>query len=246
MIDTGNIPGHVAIIMDGNGRWAQKRRLNRIRGHRKGIDVARDTVQFCREMGIGCLTLYAFSRENWNRPALEVKALMKLLEVYLKDELPSLLENNIRFRAIGNIRELPKSVQRVVDDIERETEGNDGMVLQLALSYSGREELVGAARALAEEVARGVLRSDDINEETFAGRLYTAGIPDPDLLIRTSGEMRVSNFLLWQLAYTEIYVTDVLWPDFTREDMIEALVNFQKRERRFGLTGGHRVVGHLS
>ena len=243
-IDTTRLPGHIAIIMDGNGRWAQKRLLNRIQGHRKGIDVARDTVEFCRETGIRYLTLYAFSRENWNRPVLEVKALMKLLEIYLKDELPSLLKNNIRFRAIGNIRELPKGVRRVVEETERATGGNDGMVLQLALSYSGREELVGAAKALAEEVANGTLKCDEISEETFAGRLYTAGIPDPDLLIRTSGEMRVSNFLLWQLAYTEIYVTDVLWPDFTREDMIEALVNFQKRERRFGLTGGPQVVGH--
>jgi len=246
MMDRGKLPGHIAIIMDGNGRWAQKRYLNRIRGHRRGINVARDIVRLCREWGIGCLTLYAFSRENWQRPALEVKALMKLLEIYLKDELPSLMENNIRFRAIGSIGELPEGVQKIVAETERATGENSGMVLQLALSYSGREELVGAAKALAEAVARGALKIDDISEETFGDHLYTAGIPDPDLLIRTSGEMRVSNFLLWQLAYTEIYVTDVLWPDFTKEDMIEALVNYQKRERRFGLTGSHQAVGHLN
>lgn len=230
-----NLPRHIAIIMDGNGRWAKKKLMNRINGHRKGIDVARDTVTYCRELGIECLTLYTFSRENWNRPAHEVEMLMKFLEIHLKGEERNLVENNIRFSPIGNIEELPKGVRAVIADLVEKTRLNTGMVLQLALSYSGREEITRAARDVARLVAEGSLRPEDINEETIQAHLYTTGRPDPDLLIRTSGENRISNFLLWQLAYTEIYITDVLWPDFTRTDLDEAIRDYQKRDRRFGL-----------
>ncbi|MEE9591617.1 MAG: isoprenyl transferase [Thermodesulfobacteriota bacterium] len=240
------LPRHVAVIMDGNGRWAKKRHLSRIRGHRRGVEAVRDIMKFSREIGINYLTLYAFSKENWNRPDMEVRALMKFLEVHLKREAKSMVDNNIKFRVIGNTMELPKSVRKVIADVERMTDKNSGMVLQLALSYSGRWELVEAARAIAVDVAEGKISIEDINEKSYAEHLHTAFIPDPDLLIRSSGEMRISNFLLWQLAYTEIYVTDVLWPDFTREDMIEALLDYQKRERRFGLTGEQMVVGDLN
>lgn len=234
-ISRENLPRHIAIIMDGNGRWAKKKLLNRINGHRKGIDVARDTVTYCRELGIECLTLYTFSRENWNRPAHEVEMLMKYLEVHLRAEEKNLVENNIRFRPIGHIEELPKGVRDVIADLMARTNNNTGMVLQLALSYSGREEITRAARNIARFVADGALSPDDVTEETVQANLYTAGMPDPDLLIRTSGENRISNFLLWQLAYTEIYISGVLWPDFTREHLNEAIRDYQKRERRFGL-----------
>ena len=232
---TGNLPRHIAIIMDGNGRWARKKLLNRINGHRKGIDVARDTVTYCRELGIECLTLYTFSRENWKRPAHEVEMLMKFLELHLKSEEKSLVENNIRFRPIGCLDDLPKGVRRVIDGLISKTARNTGMALQLALSYSGREELTRAAAAIARLVSEGSLSPDEITEEIVGANLYTAGMPDPDLLIRTSGENRISNFLLWQLAYTEIHITDVLWPDFTRGHLDEALKDYQKRDRRFGL-----------
>lgn len=221
--------------MDGNGRWARKRVLNRINGHRKGINVARDTVRFCRKLGIEYLTLYTFSRENWKRPKAEVKLLMKLLENHLREEEKSLVENNIRLEVIGSVQDLPKSVRETVAEVEEKTKKNDGMVLHLALSYSGRREITDAARELARRAAAGEIRPEDIGEETVQGVLYTAGEPDPDLLIRTSGERRISNFLLWQLAYTEIYITDVLWPDFTREHLLEAIRDYQKRDRRFGL-----------
>lgn len=230
-----NLPRHIAVIMDGNGRWARKRLLNRIKGHRKGIDVARDTVSACRELGVECLTLYTFSRENWARPAHEVATLMKLLEVHLKEEKKTLVENNIRFKAIGAVEELPESVRAVITDLYQATNTNDGMVLQLALSYSGREEITRAARMAAAKVAAGELVPEEITEEVVSGLLYTADVPDPDLLIRTSGEFRISNFLLWQLAYTEIYIADVLWPDFTRDHLMEAIRDYQSRDRRFGL-----------
>ncbi len=232
----GKPPRHIAIIMDGNGRWARKRFLPRISGHKKGIEVARDIVAACRELGVQYLTLYTFSRENWNRPASEVKFLMRLFEEHLKREIPEMMKNNVRFRAIGNISELPDRVREVVKTAEETTGANDGMVLNLALSYSGREEIVGACRAVSRSVKEGRLNIDEISEATFQNYLYTAGTPDPDLLIRTSGESRISNFLLWQLAYTEIYVTDVLWPDFTKELLTKAIRDFQSRERRFGLT----------
>ncbi|HBR17627.1 MAG TPA: isoprenyl transferase [Deltaproteobacteria bacterium] len=231
------LPQHIAIIMDGNGRWAEKRFLGRINGHRKGIEVVKDIVEFCRELGIGYLTLYTFSKENWNRPVQEVNALMELLEQHLKNELLKLVKNGIRFKAIGNIGELPENIQNIIKEVEAKTKDNKGMVLNLALSYGGRAEIVEAAKKVALEARRGALDIADITEETFARYLYTDSIPDPDLLIRTSGEFRISNFLLWQLAYTEIYVTDVLWPDFNRQHLIEALLDFQNRERRFGLTG---------
>lgn len=228
------LPRHIAIIMDGNGRWARRKLLNRINGHKKGIEAARETVRYCRELGIEYLTLYTFSRENWNRPAYEVRTLMKFLEHYLRNEESNLVGNNIRFRAIGNIAELPDGVRKVIDDLEEKTSANSGMTLQLALSYSGREEIVQAAKELAKRVERGILKPDEITEEMFNGCLYTAKAPDPDLLIRTSGEKRISNFLLWQMAYTEIYITGVMWPDFTSTDLDEAIRDFQGRERRFG------------
>jgi len=229
--------------MDGNGRWAKKRLLNRINGHRKGIDVARDTVRHCRELGVEYLTLYTFSKENWNRPAVEVQMLMKLLESHLKGELKTLIDNNIRFKAIGSITDLPMGVRAVIDELESKTAHNNGMVLFLALSYGGREEITRAARVLAARVAGGTLSPDEITEDMFQGCLYTEGAPDPDLLIRTSGEMRISNFLLWQLAYTEIHVTGVLWPDFTREDLLAAIRDYQGRDRRFGLVKEPEGVG---
>lgn len=230
-----NLPRHIAIIMDGNGRWAKKRLLNRINGHRKGIEAAREAVRACRKLGIECLTLYTFSKENWSRPALEVQMLMSLLEKHLRDEEKDLIENNIRFRAIGCVEELPQAVRKVIRDIEESTAANTGMVLQLALSYSGREEIVRAARSLASKAQSGLMLAQDINEDAFRQELYTRGVPDPDLLIRTSGEMRISNFLLWQLAYTEIHITEVLWPDFTTEHLKAAIRDYQGRERRFGL-----------
>ncbi|MBI5562469.1 MAG: isoprenyl transferase [Deltaproteobacteria bacterium] len=237
MDNTSNpeMPRHVAIIMDGNGRWAKKKLLNRINGHRRGIDAARDTVVYCRELGIEYLTLYTFSRENWQRPPHEVALLMSLLETHLKAEEKTLLENNVRFKAIGSVSEMPESVRAVIAQLEASTRRNNGMVLHLALSYSGREEITQAARTLAGRVYSGVLRPEEITEELLASCLYTRGAPDPDLLIRTSGEKRISNFLLWQLAYTEIYITDVLWPDFTRRHLDEALADYHGRERRFGL-----------
>ncbi len=228
--------------MDGNGRWARRRILNRINGHRKGMEVARDTVRYCREIGVEYLTLYTFSKENWQRPEEEVHLLMKMLERHLRQEEGTLLENNIRFKAIGNTGDLPDNVRDVVARLEAVTSRNTGMVLQLALSYSGREEITVAARRLAAKVAEGAFSPDDISEELFQSFLYTAGVPDPDLLIRTGGENRISNFLLWQLAYTEIYITGVLWPDFTREHMDMAIRDFQARERRYGLVKEKEVV----
>ncbi len=231
-----NLPRHIAVIMDGNGRWAESRRLGRIRGHRRGVEAAREVVRVCSELGIGALTLYTFSKENWSRPKKEVDMLMGFLESHLKSEASMMMEKGIRFRAVGNIGELPESVIRVVRDLEAETAANTGMLLQLALSYSAREEITEACKAIAQKVADGELNVEDISEETVEAALYTSGVPDPDLLIRTSGEIRLSNFLLWQVAYTEFYVTDVLWPDFNRKHLLEAIRCYQGRERRFGLT----------
>ena len=234
-ISREKLPRHIAVIMDGNGRWAGRKLLARINGHRKGIEVARDIVTYSRELGVEYLTLYTFSRENWNRPAEEVGLLMGLLEKHLRGEVKTLLENNIRFRAIGNTEDLPRNVREAASALEARTRDCSSMVLQLALSYSGREEITSAARRIAMKVAEGAINPDDITEEMFRGFLYTAGVPDPDLLIRTSGEHRISNFLLWQLAYTEIYITEVLWPDFSRRHLAEAIRDYQTRERRFGL-----------
>ncbi|MEK6531838.1 MAG: isoprenyl transferase [Deltaproteobacteria bacterium] len=234
-ISREKLPRHIAIIMDGNGRWAGQRFLNRINGHRKGIDAAREVVKCCTELGIECLTLYTFSKENWRRPAFEVQMLMKFLEAHLRAETKTLVENNIRFKAIGNVSDLPQNVRSTVAELESITRNNTAMVLQLALSYSGREEILRSAQELARRVKDGFLRPEDITEDVFKACLYTSEVPDPDLLIRTSGEKRISNFLLWQIAYTEIYITEVLWPDFTREDLKKAIMDFQGRDRRYGL-----------
>jgi len=224
------LPAHVAIIMDGNGRWAAQRHLPRVEGHRAGIDSVRDTVETAARLGIDVLTLYAFSVENWKRPAAEVSTLMMLLKRYLRLELNTLLTNNIRFRVIGRMEELPRDVRHeLAVGIDR-TAGNRGMLFNIALNYGGRAEIVDAVRRAIES---GVSPAD-LDERRFGELLYTAGQPDPDLLIRTSGEMRVSNFLLWQIAYAEIYVTDTLWPDFRRRHLFEAVLAYQKRERRYG------------
>ena len=231
------LPQHIAIIMDGNGRWAKKRSLNRIRGHREGAESVRDIVRACREIGIAVLTLYAFSTENWRRPQKEVSALMKLLKQFLKSELSEMMENDIRLNALGEIERFPQDVLAVLKEVMERTRGNGGMVLNLALSYGGRNEIVTASRLIATEVREGRLGPEEITEELFENYLYTRGMPEPDLLIRTSGEMRISNFLLWQIAYAEIFITPTLWPDFRRKELFEILKDFQKRERRFGATG---------
>jgi undecaprenyl diphosphate synthase len=224
------LPTHVAVIMDGNGRWAAQRHLPRVEGHRAGIDSVRDVVETSARLGIGVLTLYAFSIENWKRPKAEVATLMLLLKRYIRLELSTLLKNNIRFRVIGRPEELSTDVQDELEAAIRKTSGNTGMLFNIALNYGGRAEIVDAARRV---VAAGI-RPDELDEKRFSDFLYTAGQPDPDLLIRTSGEMRVSNFLLWQIAYSEIWVTDTLWPDFRRRDLLEAVLAYQKRDRRYG------------
>jgi len=228
------LPAHVAIIMDGNGRWAKQRLLSRIKGHEKGAEAVRMTVRTCRELGIPFLTLYAFSTENWQRPKTEVNALMGLLRRFLEAELRELLKNGIRLHVIGRRERLPENVQKALAAAVNYTRHNSALQLNLALSYGGRDEITRAAQSLAVEVQAGRMRPADITEELLSARLDTAGIPDPDLLIRTGGDMRVSNFLLWQLAYTEIFVTPTLWPDFTPELFQQILNDFQSRERRFG------------
>lgn len=235
-LDKEKLPRHIAIIMDGNGRWARQKSLTRIEGHIKGIEAVRTAVTTCRELGIEFLTLYAFSIENWRRPDNEVLALMDLLQRFLRGELDEMLENNIRLRAIGDIDSLPPDAHNTLIDTLEKTARCDGMVLTLALSYSGRDEIIRAFRHLMADIKNKRIRPEEISEETLSNYLSTKGIPDPDLLIRTSGEYRISNFLLWQMAYTEIYVTETLWPDFGKEDLIKALFNYQSRERRFGLT----------
>jgi undecaprenyl diphosphate synthase len=232
LVDKEKLPRHVAIIMDGNGRWATSRELPRIEGHIAGIESVRDITTMTRELNIPYLTLYAFSRENWTRPREEVKALLSLLGIYLEQELSLMMTKDIRFRAIGVIDDLPKALGRQLQGVIDTTGRNRSMILNLALSYSGRREVLRAARLFAEDFSAG--RRTRLNERVFEGYLYTSGMPDPDLLIRTSGEMRLSNFLLWQLAYTEIYVTHTLWPDFRREAYQKALDDFAGRERRFG------------
>jgi undecaprenyl diphosphate synthase len=235
-IDLSNIPAHIAVIMDGNGRWAKQRGGLRVFGHQSAITAVRDTVEEAAELGVKYLTLYAFSTENWNRPALEVSALMQLLVHTIRQETPTLLKNSVRLQAIGDIVTLPKSCQRELAESIELTKGGTRMTLVLALSYSGRWDLTQATRRLAADVAAGRLQPDAVTEATVTNYLATAGIPDPELLIRTSGEQRISNFLLWQLAYTELYITPVLWPDFRRSHLRDALVSYQRRERRFGKT----------
>ncbi|MCK9229287.1 MAG: isoprenyl transferase [Syntrophales bacterium] len=235
-IDTKRLPRHVAVIMDGNGRWAKKNALNRLTGHKKGADAVRHVVRTAGELGIQYLTLFAFSVENWLRPEEEINALMRLLETYLKSEIDELIERGVRLEVIGNRAALPKEVQGLLQESVQKTSRNKGMVLTLALSYGGRDEIVEMVGRIVAECASGRLRPEDISRETVAKYMYTSSMPDPDLLIRTSGEYRISNFLLWQLAFTELYFTDVLWPDFSRESFVEALRDYQRRERRFGLT----------
>ena len=233
-IDLKRLPQHVAVIMDGNGRWAQRRHLPRIAGHRAGVKAAREIIETCARLKLSYLTLYAFSLENWRRPQAEIDFLMRLLREYLKRELPTIHKNNIRLLVIGRSEQLPEAVRKDIEQGMRMTARNTGMKLVVALNYGGRAELVDAFNAMFEQVRANGMSAFQADEQTISEHLYTAGLPDPDLLIRTSGEMRVSNFLLWQIAYAEIYVTETLWPDFSRARILEALVDFQKRERRYG------------
>jgi undecaprenyl diphosphate synthase len=232
-LDLARLPRHVAVIMDGNGRWAQRKHLPRVAGHRVGTQTARSTIETCARLKIEALTLYAFSVENWRRPKTETDFLMALLREYLRQEMPLIQRNDIRMRFLGRSQELPAGVQQDMRNAEEKTAGNGGMVLCLALNYGGRAEIVDAANAVLAERSAQSSRVP-ITEEELSRRLYTTGLPDPDLMIRTSGEMRVSNFLLWQIAYAEIFVTETLWPDFNRARLLEAFVEFQKRERRYG------------
>ena len=228
------MPQHVAIIMDGNGRWAIQRGLSRVAGHREGVKAARAVVRAAHELGIRFLTLYAFSSENWSRPSFEVTTLMTLLERSIDQEVPELQANNVRLRVIGRAHGIPRSVKQGIDRAVAATAGNTGLTLFMAFNYGGRDELVDAVRTLAREVQAGELRPEEIDEARVGRALYTRGVPDPDLLIRTSGEMRVSNFLLWQIAYTELVVTPTLWPDFGARDLYLAVAEYQRRDRRFG------------
>lgn len=227
-------PRHIAIIMDGNGRWARERGLPRLKGHEQGAESVRRVTEACAELGVEFLTVYAFSTENWKRPRTEIDALMLLLEHFLAQELPVLMKNNIRLQAIGRIHDLPESCQHALADVIAQTAGNTATTLVLALSYSGRSEILEAVKSLCRESATGSLDPEQLDDRLFSERLFTKDLPDPDLLIRTSGEMRLSNFLLWQLSYTEIYVTQKLWPDFGKGDLEEAILDFHQRERRFG------------
>ena len=234
-IDPERLPAHIAIIMDGNGRWAKRRGLPRVAGHRAGVEPVRTAVNTCARLGLQALTLYAFSTENWKRPRAEVDMLWRLLQIYLRKELPEIIRNNIQFTCIGRIDGLPGPVRAELEAAAESTSRNTGMRLNVAINYSGRAELVDAVNAIIEDARfEGRLHDLRIDEETIASRLYTAGMPEPDLLIRTSGEMRISNFLLWQIAYSEIYITETLWPDFQRTDLLTAILDYQKRDRRFG------------
>lgn len=235
-IDPKKLPEHVAIIMDGNGRWAKNRGMTRVMGHQRGAEAVRKIVRTSREIGIKWLTLYAFSEENWKRPKSEITALMRLLKRFLKSELKEMLENGIQLRTIGRTDKLPEDTRKVLRETIEKTSSNRDMVLTLALSYGGRQEILDTILKISRKVENGSITSGDISEKLVSDLLYTADIPDPDLLIRTSGEHRISNFLLWQIAYSEIYVTNTLWPDFDKNEYLAAIMNFQKRERRFGAT----------
>lgn len=228
------LPTHIAIIMDGNGRWAKKHLLSRIKGHEKGAEAVRTVVRTCREIGIPVLTLYAFSTENWERPKSEIAALMRLLKRFLESELNEMQQNNIRLGTIGQIERLPASIRKTLNDVIAQTRNNDGLLLNLALSYGGRAEIVRMVQSIAARVKAAQIDPTEITEKDVCNHLYTSGMTDPDLLIRTSGEFRISNFLLWQIAYAEIFVTETLWPDFSREEFVHILKNYQERERRFG------------
>lgn len=234
-IHPDRLPAHIAIIMDGNGRWANRRNMPRVAGHQAGIDPVRNTVETCARLGIEALTLYAFSVENWKRPRHEIETLWRLLRFYLRRELPELMENNIRLIAIGRIEALPPQVRRELEEVEQATALNTGLQVNLAINYGGRAEIVDAVNAILDRARlEGALETLEISESLIQEHLYTSAIPDPDLLIRTSGEMRISNFLLWQIAYAELYVTETLWPDFKRTDLLQAILDYQKRDRRFG------------
>ncbi|MDB4094188.1 isoprenyl transferase [Flavobacteriaceae bacterium] len=235
-ISSENLPSHIAIIMDGNGRWAKEKGFMRIFGHENGTKSVRTTVESCAELGVKHLTLYAFSTENWNRPKLEVKTLMQLLISSLKKEIKTLQENNIQLNAIGDLKTLPEKVYKELLHVIDETKENSRMTLTLALSYGSRDELINAMKLISDKVKNNIISVENIDETLINQHLYTQNLPDVDLLIRTSGEKRISNFLLWQIAYAELYFTDVYWPDFTNEHLYEAIVNYQKRERRFGKT----------
>lgn len=234
-IDKDKLPQHIAIIMDGNGRWAKEKGNLRVFGHTNGVSAVRDVVEGAGELGLRYLTLYAFSTENWNRPKLEVSALMELMVATMNSEVSRLMEHGIRLNAIGNLEQLPPKVYKKLQESMAKTASNKGLTLTLALSYSSRWELTEASKRLAEKVQTGQIRSEDITEQLLSDHLCTASMPDPELMIRTSGEFRISNFLLWQLAYAELFFTQKLWPDFRKEDLFQAILDYQKRERRFGL-----------
>lgn len=244
-LEKSTLPHHLAVIMDGNGRWAKQQMLKRIVGHQKGVETVRLIVEECSRLEIGYLTLFAFSAENWLRPKTEVKALMALLKKFVRSELDRMMNNNIRFNVIGNRAELPPDINGEISAAIDKTAGNTGMVLTLALSYGGRQEIAGAARRIAEDVAAGRLTPKEIDEKSFNNFLYTASMPEPDFLIRTSGEMRISNFLLWQLAYTELYFSEVNWPDFDKKELYKAFRHYQSRERRFGKTSDQLRTGMI-
>jgi undecaprenyl diphosphate synthase len=234
-IDPDRLPSHIAIIMDGNGRWAARKRLPRVAGHQAGVGPVRATVETCAQLGVKVLTLYAFSVENWKRPRTEVETLWRLLRYYLRQELPELQRNGVRLRAIGRLEALPPQVRTELESVAEATAGNRGLLVNLAINYGGRTEIVDAINSILERARRnGSVASLKLDEQLISSHLYTGACPDPDLLIRTSGEMRISNFLLWQIAYAELYVTDTLWPDFTRHHLLEAIFEYQKRERRYG------------
>jgi len=234
LVERGNIPRHIAIIMDGNGRWAQKRGVPRLMGHRAGRESVREAVKGCVALGVEVLTLYTFSTENWNRPQREVQALMRILRETLKSERKELAANNVRLAIVGREQDLPADVRKAIAETRDYLSGSTGLQLNLALSYGGRRELVDAVRRLLVDAREGAIPPDSIDDQRLASYLYTAGLPDPDLLIRTSGEMRLSNFMLWQLAYTELWITDTLWPDFRRKHLFEAVADYQRRDRRYG------------
>jgi len=235
-ISKNKLPKHIAIIMDGNGRWAKKKGNKRIFGHKNGVKAVKETVEVAGEIGIKYLTLYAFSAENWNRPKVEVDALMSLFISAVKNETENLIKNNVRMKAIGNLESLPVSVLENLNEIIDKTKNNTGLTLILALSYSSRHEITNAVKNITKQITCGEITCENITEKMISANLYTNEFPDPELLIRTSGEYRISNFLLWQISYTELYFTDTLWPDFSREDFLKAIYNFQQRERRFGKT----------
>ena len=241
-VDKKNLPAHVAIIMDGNGRWAKKRHLARVKGHEQGSKVVKRIVETASNLGINVLSLYAFSKENWNRPREEVDALMQLLHRYLLVESDNLIKNGVRLSIIGDLKSLSPTLRELIADVRIRSKNNTGTKVVIALSYSGRYEIVEAVKAVINDVQKKKIAVDDINEEVFAGYLFTKGLPDPDLLIRTSAEKRISNFMLWQIAYTELYITKTLWPDFTKEEFLKSIISFQKRERRFGMTGDQLIM----